>query len=148
VTLCLRGASPWGIIVMRLSFFSGSDERPMLPHLSVRDSSPDFRVRDDNLMRGCFFCGRWNSTVGAVVMISGARLSVRTCQGKEGNRGIERQAKQQNRRTYVAVRAGVSRRRHVAWPLSRAGSPRRCGSGASRSGDVWASPLGREATRA
>jgi len=70
---------------MRLFFFSGSDERPMLPHLlSVRDSSPDFREREDNLMRGGFFGGTLNSSVGAVVMISGAKPVVSQCRTSNG----------------------------------------------------------------
>jgi hypothetical protein len=71
---------------MRLSFFLGSDERPRLPHLSERESSPDFLGRADSLMRDCFFCGGSNSTVGAVVMISGAIMLVNSCHFEPGGR--------------------------------------------------------------
>lgn len=43
-------------------------------------------MREDSLMRGCFFCGALNSRVGAVVMISGAGSRVSLCRGKEGKR--------------------------------------------------------------
>ena len=96
---------------MRLFFLSGSDERPMLPHLlSVRDSSPDFREREDNLIRGCFFGGALNSRVGAVVMISGAKLGVSQCRAKMEEESFKN--KQDIGRTgvtYVVVLAAASR---------------------------------------
>ena len=73
VTLCFLGEElVWGTMVLRLSFLEkvNSPEAEKFP--PPRTSSPERRNLLGILILDCFFCGAFISTVGAVVMISGA----------------------------------------------------------------------------
>lgn len=140
VTLCLPGRSPCGIIDMRLFFLSAFHDRPKdPPFVSVRGSSPDFRGREESLIRGCFFCGAVISRVGAVVMISGAVSNVRTCGTQAGERGMNDKQNSKTGETYVAGWAEASRQQQqpAVWPWSRAASRTHYGNAAWRTDDVW-----------